>query len=164
MYFRSLIVIYKIDIILHKVLYLYNIFPCKQSSKILLYHTLTWISHGFTCVPPSNPLSRPFLPIPSLWVFSVHQPWAFVSCIHPGLVICFTLDSILVSMLFSQNIPPSPSPTVQNSVLYMCVSFSVLHIWLPLPRQKPLQYCKAISLQLIKINIILKSAKKKILL
>ena len=46
------------------------------------------------------------LPIPSLWVIPVHQPRALVSCIQPGLVVCFTLDSILVSMLFSQNIPP----------------------------------------------------------
>ena len=73
-------------------------------------HTLTWISHGFTCVPHPDPPPAS-LPIPSLWVFPVHQPWAPVSCIQPGLVICFTLDSILVSMLFSQNIPPSPSPT-----------------------------------------------------
>ena len=51
------------------------------------------------------------LPIPSLWVFPVHQARALVSCIQPGLVICFTLDSILVSMLFSQNILPSSSPT-----------------------------------------------------
>ena len=58
---------------------------------------------------PIPPLAS--LPIPSLWVFPVHQPWALVSCIQPGLVICFTRDSILVSMLFSQNIPPSPSPT-----------------------------------------------------
>ena len=42
------------------------------------------------------------LPIPSLWVFPVHQPWALVSCIQPGLAICFTLDNIHVSMLFSQ--------------------------------------------------------------
>ena len=48
-------------------------------------------------IPPPASLS-----IPSLWVFPVHQPWALVSCIQPGLVICFTLDSILVSMLFSQ--------------------------------------------------------------
>ena len=61
-------------------------------------HTLTWISHGFTCVPHPDP---PSLPTPSLWVFPVHQPWALVSWIHPGLVICFTLDNIHVSMLFS---------------------------------------------------------------
>ena len=78
-------------------------------------HTLTWISHGFTCVPPPDPPPTS-LPIPSLWVFPVHQPWAVVSCIQPGLVICFTLDSILVSTLFSQNIPPLPSPTESQSL------------------------------------------------
>ena len=71
-------------------------------------HTLAWISHGCTCVPiPIAPLTS--LPTPSRWVFPGHNPWAPVSCIQPGLVVCFTLDSILVSMLFSQNIPPSPS-------------------------------------------------------
>ena len=36
-------------------------------------HTLTWISHGFTCVPhPEHPSH--LLPIPSLRVFLVHQP------------------------------------------------------------------------------------------
>ena len=54
-------------------------------------------------LPPTS------LPIRSLWVFPVHQLQALVSCIQPGLAICFTLDSIHVSMLFSRNIPPSPS-------------------------------------------------------
>ena len=62
------------------------------------------------------------LPIPSLWVFPVHRPWAPVSCIQPGLVICFTLDNIHASMLFSQNIPPSPSPTESKSLFYTSVS------------------------------------------
>ena len=62
------------------------------------------------------------LPIPSLWVFSVHQPRALVSCIPPGLVICFTLDNIHVSMLFSQIIPLLPSPTESKSLFYTSVS------------------------------------------
>ena len=95
-------------------------------------HTLTWISHGFTCV--SHPEPPPtFLPIPSLWVFPVHQPWALVSCIQSVLAICFTLDNIHVSMLFSDHPTLVFSHRVQKSILYICVSFSVLHIGLSLP-------------------------------
>ena len=84
-------------------------------------HTLTWISHGFTCVP--HPIPPPTsLPTPSLWVFPVHQPQALVSCIQPGLVICFTLDNIHVLMLFSQNIPPLPYPTESRSLFCTSVS------------------------------------------
>ena len=31
-------------------------------------------------------------------------------------------------MQFSQIIPPSPSPRVQKSVLYICVTFAALHV------------------------------------
>ena len=62
-------------------------------------------------IPPPTSLSTRFL-----WVFPVHQARALVSCIQPGLVICFTLDNIHVLMLFSGNIPPSPSPTESNIV------------------------------------------------
>ena len=68
-------------------------------------------------IPPPTSLSTR-----SLWVFPVHQPRALVSCIQPGLVICFTLDNIHVSMLFSWNIPPSPSPTESTSLFYTSVS------------------------------------------
>ena len=52
-------------------------------------------------IPPPTSHSTRFL-----WVFPMHQARALVSCIQPGLVICFTLDNIHVLMLFSQNIPP----------------------------------------------------------
>ena len=71
-------------------------------------------------IPIPTPTS---LPTPSLWVFPVHQPRALVLYIQPGLVICFTLDNIHVSMLFSQNIPPLPSPTESKNLFCTSVSF-----------------------------------------
>ena len=62
------------------------------------------------------------LPIPSLWVIPVHQPWAFVSRIQPGLAICFTLDNRHVSKLFSQIMQPSPFPIESKSLFYTSVS------------------------------------------
>ena len=38
--------------------------------------------------PPTSHSTR------SLWAFPVHRPRALVSCIQPGLVICFALDNI----------------------------------------------------------------------
>ena len=68
-------------------------------------------------IPPPTSLSTR-----SLWVFPVHQAWALASCIQPGLVICLTLHNIHVSMLFSWNIPPSPSPTESKNLFCTSVS------------------------------------------
>ena len=79
-------------------------------------------------IPPPTSLSTR-----SLLVFPVHQVRALVLCIQPGLLICFTLDNIQVSLLFSWNIPPSLSPTESKRLFYKSVSFfSVLHIGLSL--------------------------------
>ena len=82
------------------------------------WHESAMDSHVFL-IPIPPPAS---LHIPSLWVIPVHQPWALVSCIQPGLAICFTLDNIHVLMLFSQIIPPLPSPTESKSLFYTSVS------------------------------------------
>ena len=76
-------------------------------------------------IPIPSPTS---LSTRSLWVFPVHQAWALVSCIQPGLVICFTLDNTHVLMLFSQNVPPSPSPTESKGLFCTSVSLSLFCI------------------------------------
>ena len=89
-------------------------------------HTLTWISHGCTCVPHPDPHPTS-LPIPSLRVVPLDFECP-VSCIKLGLVICFTYGNIHVSMLFSQIIPPSPSPTESKSLFFTSVSLLLSRI------------------------------------
>ena len=74
--------------------------------------------------PPTSPSTW------SIWVFPVHQARALVSCIQPGLVICFTLDNIHASMLFSWNIPPLPSPTESKSLFCTSVSLFMFFFFL----------------------------------
>ena len=78
--------------------------------------------------PPSS------LPVPSLWVIPVHQPQA--SCI---LHQTWTDNSFLIwyYTCFNAILPNHPtlalSHRVQNTVLYICVSFAVSHTGLSLP-------------------------------
>ena len=67
-------------------------------------------------LPPTS------LPIPSLWVIPVHQPWAPCTCIEPGLAIRFTYNNLHISMPFSHIVPPSPSPTESKRLFYTSVS------------------------------------------
>ena len=72
-----------------------------------------------------NPLSHlPAHPIPQCT--SHEHP---VSCLKPGMVICFTYDNIHVSILFSQIIPPSPSPTESKRLFFTSVSLCI-HFYL----------------------------------
>ena len=68
------------------------------------------------------------LAIPSLGVSQCTSPKHPVSCIEPGLAICFIYDIIQVSMPFSQIIPPSPSPTESNRLFYTSVSLLLSRI------------------------------------
>ena len=72
-------------------------------------------SPSWTPLPPHSP-SHPF------GSFQCTSPEHPVSCIKPGLEIRFTYDNIHVSMLFSQIIPPLPSPTESKRLFYTSVS------------------------------------------
>ena len=85
-------------------------------------HTSTWIHHRvYTCSQSWTPL-----PPPSLYHLSgssqCTSPKHLVSCIEFRLAIRFLHDIIHVSMPFSQNIPPSPSPTESKTLFYTSVS------------------------------------------
>ena len=88
-------------------------------------HTLKWNSHGFTCVPHPNPPTH--LPLHPLPLSLPSAPGRSACLMYPTWagfnLICFILDNIPVSMLFSWNIPPSPSPTESKRLFYKSVSF-----------------------------------------
>ena len=85
----------------------------------------------YTCSQSWTPLSPPFPYHPS-GSSQCSSPRHPVSCIEPGLAICFLYDIIHVSMPFSQIIPPH-THRVQKTILYICVSFADSHIGLSLP-------------------------------
>ena len=86
-------------------------------------HTSVWIGHRYTCV--LNTLSISLLlgrwgqPVPRL-----SQRFGFgcpASYIKLSLVIYFTYSKVYVPVLFSQIIPPSPSPTESRSLFITSV-------------------------------------------
>ena len=96
-------------------------------------HMLTWISHGFTCVPhpdtlshlPPHPIPLDLPSAPALSPCLMHPTWAG-DLFHPWQYTCFNaVLSEHPTLAFSHRVP--------KSVLYIYVSFSVLHIGLSLP-------------------------------
>ena len=105
-FFLIFFLLYNIVLVLPYInLYLPQVYTCSQS---------------WTPLPPPSPYHRS-------GSSQCTSPKLPVSCIKPGLVICFLYDIIHVLMPFSQIIPPSLSHRVQKTVLYICVSFAVLH-------------------------------------
>ena len=82
---------------------------------------------GVHVFPILNPLPPPSLSHPS-GSSQCTSPEHPVSCIEPGLAICFIYDIIHVSMPFSQILPPSPSPTESKSLFYTSVSLLLSRI------------------------------------
>ena len=79
-------------------------------------------SPSWTLLPPPSPS----YPSGSSQCTNSGHP---VSCIKPGLAICFTYDILHVSMPFSHIIPPSPSPTESKSFffcLFCCLTYRVI--------------------------------------
>ena len=74
--------------------------------------------HMFPILNPLPPPS-PYHPSGSSQCTSPEHP---ASCIESGPVTRSTYDIIHVSVLFSQIIPPSPSPTESKSLFYTSVS------------------------------------------
>ena len=93
----------------------------KSSKKQIVDMNQPWVC---MCSPSWTPLPPPFPSHPS-GASQCTSPEHPVSCIEPGLAICFTYDNIHVSMLFSQIIPPSPSPAESKSLFFTSVSLAV---------------------------------------
>ena len=101
---------------------------------ILLYNTVLVLPYIDTNLPRVYMSSQSWtlLPPPTAYHLSGSSPCTSpkhpVSCIEHRLVIHFLLESIHVSMPFSQIIPPSPSPTESKSPFYTSVSLLLFHI------------------------------------
>ena len=70
-------------------------------------------------IPPPTSLSTRFL-----WVFPVHQARALVSCIPPGLVICFTIDNTHAVLSKHPTLAFSQGPKVCS--VHLCLFFCLV--------------------------------------
>ena len=94
-------------------------------------HTLTWISHRCTCVPPSQMPLPPLSPSHPSGMSLCTSFLCPVSWIELGLVIYFTYGNIHVSMLFFKLshpcfLPQSPKDCSFYLCLFCCLAYRVI--------------------------------------
>ena len=92
-------------------------------------HTLTRISHGWTCVLHPEPLSH----LPPRTIPPGHPSASALSTLSHALNLAWQSVSHMIiymfSMLFSQIILPLPSPTESKRLFYTSVSLLLSPIW-----------------------------------
>ena len=93
-------------LIIYNIVVVFAIYSHESAMGVYVFPILTLLSH------PSGPSQ-------------CTSPEHTVSCIEPVLAIYFTYDNICVSVLFSKSSHSRLLHRVQNSVLYICVSFAV---------------------------------------
>ena len=95
------------------------------------FHTLTWISHGCTCVPHPEPLSRlfphpipqghPSAPAPSTLSHALNLDWRSISCMIIYMFQCYSLKSSHPHLL-----PQSPKDCSLHLCLFCCLAYRVI--------------------------------------
>ena len=114
-----------------------NLFWLEDNHFTILWRFLPYISMNqpqvYMCpLHPRPPSPLPPNPIP----LGLSQSTSFGcpdSSIELTLVIYFLYGNVYASVLLSQIIPPSSSPTESKCVFHICVSFAALRIGLPVP-------------------------------
>ena len=115
-------------------IYLKNQFICFNWRLITLQycsgfcHTLTWISHGCTCVPhPAHTSNLPLHPIPQ-----GHPSAPALSTLSQASNLDrWSFSHMIIYMFqryFLKSSHPHLLPQSLKSVLYICVSFAVSHL------------------------------------
>ena len=85
-------------------------------------HTLTWISHGFTCVPHPDPASHlPPHPIPLGHPSASNLDWWSVSHLIIYMFQCYSLRSS-----HSRLLPLSPKVCSIHLCLFFCLAYRVI--------------------------------------
>ena len=121
-----------IKVILGTVLPMQSFFSFLIFSYFTLQHCIGFAIHwlesmGVSVFPILNPLPTPSPSHPS-GSSQCTSPKDPVSCIEPGLAICFTCDNLHVSMPFFYIIPPLPSPTESKRLFNTSVSLLLSRI------------------------------------